>query len=236
MTSTPSDSLGLSSSPQPRGTGRRLPRTAALAAVWALAVAGCAKKSSGAAAPVDAAEAYAPTGDPAQDLAAYEQQLAQAEAELRGLGVPTPLPDTIAKNAPRGAETEQQLGADLAEGEPGDPALDTQDEREVDDDAEAGPTSGVPAAPPTEAAEREEAAPTSGGRTRVRLRDRGSDAPSPQERCRTICDVATTVCELEGKICGLADAHADDARYLDACARAQTDCTTAEEACRACAP
>lgn len=53
-------------------------------------------------------------------------------------------------------------------------------------------------------------------------------------QCQRVCELADAICELEASICSLADDHAQQTRYVDACARAQGDCAKAQEACDAC--
>jgi len=53
-------------------------------------------------------------------------------------------------------------------------------------------------------------------------------------QCTRVCDLKEAICELEDHLCRLATDHADEARYTDACGRAQTDCGWAQEACDGC--
>jgi len=55
-------------------------------------------------------------------------------------------------------------------------------------------------------------------------------------RCQTICDLAASTCELEGRICDLAVRHPNEPRYADLCRRAEDDCRVASEACQLCSP
>lgn len=207
---------------------------------------GCAKKSSGAAAPVDAAEAYAPTGDPEQDLATYEVALARAERDLRSLGIDTPLPDNIARNEPRAPK--HDLGSELGASSEADEVAGADEEEtgeaEMPAEPAAGPEPEPAPAPPSaagaklaeEEAQTDRAEVVTSQGSRVRLRDRHGHQDPARDRCTNICELATTVCDLEAKICSLANAHAEDDRYANACTRAQGDCATAEEACDACSP
>lgn len=54
-------------------------------------------------------------------------------------------------------------------------------------------------------------------------------------RCVQVCDLTAAICELRDNICRLAPSHPDEPRYQRACDRATVDCTTATEACDACA-
>jgi hypothetical protein len=53
-------------------------------------------------------------------------------------------------------------------------------------------------------------------------------------RCQRICDLAEATCELQSRICALADDHTGEERYVAACTRADDDCRRASEACRGC--
>lgn len=57
---------------------------------------------------------------------------------------------------------------------------------------------------------------------------------SPAGRCRRICDLSEATCDLQDKICALAQEHAGEMRYATVCARAEDDCERAAEACHAC--
>lgn len=62
-------------------------------------------------------------------------------------------------------------------------------------------------------------------------------AATPDEgraRCERICELTAATCDLESRICSLADEHAGEDRYASACARAGDRCDEASEACRAC--
>lgn len=53
-------------------------------------------------------------------------------------------------------------------------------------------------------------------------------------RCVRICELQTNICELRDLICTLADDHADEDRYEQACERSTLDCERAEQACTDC--
>jgi len=57
---------------------------------------------------------------------------------------------------------------------------------------------------------------------------------SGKTRCTRICDLATAICELEDRVCGLAQVHAGQIRYAEVCARARADCELATDACQEC--
>jgi hypothetical protein len=54
-------------------------------------------------------------------------------------------------------------------------------------------------------------------------------------RCVQVCELSEITCELGVQICELAQRHADDQDYEQACARATDDCDAAQEACDECA-
>lgn len=146
---------------------------------------------------------------PGDDLASFEQQLALAEADLRRLGVtPRPVP-TLS------ADVDDDVDDDAAADVAGDEVAGAQPAQD-----EAAPAAPEPAA--------------EGEPERQEERGRRFSQREDKDRCTSICDVAQTVCTLEGKICELASAHGDDPRYENACARASDDCEVGEEACRAC--
>lgn len=69
---------------------------------------------------------------------------------------------------------------------------------------------------PAQAAEKQAAGPSS------------SAASGFNGDCKTLCDLSSTTCELEARICVMAARHAGDARYESACTRAGNDCELAE--------
>jgi hypothetical protein len=54
-------------------------------------------------------------------------------------------------------------------------------------------------------------------------------------RCIQVCELSEITCELGVQICELAQRHAGDLDYEQACARATEDCDAAQEACDVCA-
>jgi hypothetical protein len=53
-------------------------------------------------------------------------------------------------------------------------------------------------------------------------------------RCQPLCELAATSCDLQTRVCELADEHEGEPRYEEACVRAQDQCRVATEACTAC--
>jgi hypothetical protein len=57
---------------------------------------------------------------------------------------------------------------------------------------------------------------------------------SPIDVCTDLCSLSESICALEVRICSLAEEHANDATYADACERAVEDCEVAGQACDGC--
>ena len=53
-------------------------------------------------------------------------------------------------------------------------------------------------------------------------------------RCERICDLRAAICDVAERICVMAEEHADDAKYADACTRAEARCEQATNACDNC--
>ena len=64
--------------------------------------------------------------------------------------------------------------------------------------------------------------------------DPAGGAGATTSACSVVCDLATTTCDLEQKICALAERHQDEPRYGQVCERAQSDCRVAKSACSRC--
>jgi hypothetical protein len=52
--------------------------------------------------------------------------------------------------------------------------------------------------------------------------------------CGDLCSLSESICTLEVRICSLAESHANDSLYADACERAAEDCEVAGQACDGC--
>jgi hypothetical protein len=52
--------------------------------------------------------------------------------------------------------------------------------------------------------------------------------------CGDLCSLSESICTLEVRICSLAESHANDSLYADACERAVEDCEVAGQACDGC--
>ena len=63
---------------------------------------------------------------------------------------------------------------------------------------------------------------------------KSGDVDEVAPACRSLCDLAATSCDLQTRVCELADEHEGEPRYGEACLRAQDQCRVATEACAAC--
>lgn len=52
--------------------------------------------------------------------------------------------------------------------------------------------------------------------------------------CGDLCSLSESICSLEVRICTLAESHANDSLYADACERAVEDCEVSGQACDSC--
>ncbi len=59
-------------------------------------------------------------------------------------------------------------------------------------------------------------------------RDESGSSSGFNGDCKTLCDLSSTTCELEARICVLAARHEGEERYQNACTRAGDDCELAE--------
>jgi hypothetical protein len=62
-------------------------------------------------------------------------------------------------------------------------------------------------------------------------------SPPPRDandQCADLCSLSESICSLELRICSLAESHANDSIYADACERAIEDCEVAGDACDGC--
>jgi hypothetical protein len=170
------------------------------------------------AAPVDAdADDLAELED---DLAAYEQQLARNESRLRAFGV------VVAQAEPspeRPADAATKLDARFAEPPPPRPSAPPSPVRSerAKKTAASPKAGGAAAARPT---------PSPTADEELRADPRGED------RCAELCGLAESTCDLESKICDLAERHPGDPRYVRLCQRAGEDCRLAADACTRCSP
>ncbi len=213
-----------------------LPRWAV--ALGLLALAGCKMRGKDAQGPTPT------TIDEAERMLAANRDALEAE----GIVVPTtvaaaePVPrhdssrdHTTQEVAPE-VTNEPDEGADEDEG--GDVDVPAEPEPSPDpepvaptiseaDDEDLGVS---PAAPPRESVSRR--------RFDRRLRaERVTDRKKRKEsrtRCERVCDLADATCQLQDRICGLADQHVTDIRYEEACARAELQCDAADRACQLC--
>lgn len=179
-------------------------RTLSLALVGLL-TASCAKRATeGTAAPVETAAGAEPG-----DIDALEAELAAHEDQLRALGAAPPAGEALA--AGDAVSPDVRAKRDASGGEATNDAMSKS--------AEVQTQSGGPA-PAT--------APAAAERAEQRV------LPGASNRCASVCEISTSICQLRDNICGLAPRHADEPRYQRACDRASVDCDFAVEACHAC--
>ncbi|MCX4246765.1 hypothetical protein [Paraliomyxa miuraensis] len=188
-----------------------------------LAVTGC--KSSG------------KSKDPSRDvrdwtLAEIEAELQRNDEALASEGImiaaatvptaPTPSPGV------EQAAGEEQESIESIESDDGAeaPELVEPEPEPVQDDA---PMPAPAAAEPDYAFESEEAVAYE--RRRGRRSSSRREVPS---RCERVCDLAEATCDLETQICELALRHPGEARYVQACERAEQQCVAATRACSRC--
>jgi hypothetical protein len=53
-------------------------------------------------------------------------------------------------------------------------------------------------------------------------------------KCEQLCDLATSICSVQEKLCELADDHPDDEAYQGLCREARSECREAQESCVRC--
>ena len=209
------------------------------------------RASAPAAAP--AASADPPISEPAGEspreeleasLAAYEQQLASNEARLQAMGV------RLAQRSIAGAKTAEEKDAAVddrfAPPPPaaGDADTETRNERAKPGKSKAASRKNAPRADAPAPADRSPAPrPTTsatgragGGFTPPAKPTEADNDEREPGRCAELCDLASSTCELEAKICDLAARHPGEPRYEAVCQRADDDCRLASEACYLCSP
>lgn len=64
--------------------------------------------------------------------------------------------------------------------------------------------------------------------------DTTEPARDSRQYCGDLCSLSESICTLEVRICSLAESHANDSVYADACERAVEDCEVAGQACDGC--
>lgn len=182
--------------------------TLVLGSFAGLGMSGCAKKANSA----DTTPAYA---EPAMaEMATSDPlaELASLEGRMRQLGL-TPAPSR------RGAP---EPGADKAGG--GELAEETQDEttareRVGGQGQAAGTSAPQPTTTSTDSDDMVDAGDCEG-----------------ESRCTSVCELSEAICDLEIRICTMANNHEGDPLYVDACERAVEDCELAGDACDTCTP
>ncbi|MBV1862692.1 MAG: hypothetical protein KUG77_29995 [Nannocystaceae bacterium] len=54
-------------------------------------------------------------------------------------------------------------------------------------------------------------------------------------RCERICSLKGAICDVSERICGLAESHEGEEKYIEACTRSESRCEQATTACSTCA-
>jgi len=52
--------------------------------------------------------------------------------------------------------------------------------------------------------------------------------------CEQLCSLATSICGVQEKLCGIADDHPADDHYQDLCREAKRECSETQASCIAC--
>jgi hypothetical protein len=74
-------------------------------------------------------------------------------------------------------------------------------------------------------------------RLRALVRQRGGKlhaAASDAAACEDLCSLATSICEVQEKMCLIADEHPADGEYQNLCREAQHECREAQASCIDC--
>lgn len=156
-------------------------------------------------------------------LAASKAELAQTVEQLRALGVG----GADDADEAGGASSSRETAADRRAKPSRRKSKDLSKKASGDEDGVAEepktPEPEMPPPPPPTAPK-----PASGDAGPVGTAD-GDDA-----RCSRICELAGVACRLEQRICGLAEQHAGEREYDDACFYARDQCELASDACDDC--
>jgi hypothetical protein len=192
----------------------------------------------------------APTaaGEPVErSLADLQLELSNNEAKLQALGVQLPVRTISGGDGALGAEKPEPA-------QERKPAADNVTPRDA---GGATPKSEKRPSPAPSSREDADTKGKEGRRPKPKKSDTtsvpGGFAPPPPEeakstplspneqpqldaatRCAQVCSLSDITCELGVQICELAQRHADNEEYEQACVRATEDCDAAQEACDAC--
>lgn len=176
------------------------------ACVAALALSACAKKAAESTAPESSDMAAVP-----DDIDALERELDLRERQMTQLGAGRSAGSVAAGG---GGQALGKTAARSGDDRKGENKLAGAGEAGADMSAAEAQTSPV--------------APTSAP-------EPGPARDLAQNRCMTVCDLSTSICQLQDRICDLAPRHPNEPRYQAACERAARDCQSSQEACHDCA-
>lgn len=157
-------------------------------------------------------------GDP---LAASRAELDETVAALRALGVGDEVAAGGSSSAP-----------ELRETTPRAKSKRTDRARPRDDATSSKPVE--PEAPPVPTGDATQNEPNAKKVADEEGPNLATDFDDAGARCRRICELAGVACRLEQRICGLAEQHAGEREYDDACFYARDQCELASDACDDC--
>lgn len=63
---------------------------------------------------------------------------------------------------------------------------------------------------------------------------RMSDAMTDTQACHDQCSLSASICEVEVKLCDIADRHPQEGSYQELCREAQQECREAQSSCEEC--
>ncbi len=234
----------------------RLLATASLIAAAMVVIPGCAKKAGSAGAPPSYSPNDAmqerPASEAADDGLGYDEEEAggdAAPAELRPL-------DELAGGEEGEGPAPDEAGGDLARLDEYERLLAQREGTmrgqglwlaHLDGPRPSGDGLGPSSQPqPQPFPGASTSTKTKDGKKKKPSKKAGSRPAEPAKRdaaiggvavganCKVICNLKAATCDLEQKICALAERHRDEPRYAEVCGRAQNDCRVATAACDAC--
>lgn len=63
---------------------------------------------------------------------------------------------------------------------------------------------------------------------------RMADALADTKACHDLCSLSASICEVQVKLCDIADRHPQESSYQDLCREGQQECREAQASCEAC--
>lgn len=71
-------------------------------------------------------------------------------------------------------------------------------------------------------------------RLEVRQEARMADAEADSKACHDLCSLSVSICEVQVKLCDIADNRPQEGTYQDFCREAQQECSEATASCESC--